>query len=343
MFDFHSPGKLILLGEHFVVHGSPALAVPISAVQTDVRIMSGSGRLTSHTQLTDGEREQATRLFFEACRLVELQPETVDVEVKSNVPIGCGLGSSASFSVALVGAAAKMAESLARENLPSRAESRPRAREVGVDRSLVSRENLPSRAESRPLAPEVLRERAHQLEKIVHGAPSGIDDSVVALRRPIRFRRGEAIYPLAVARPIEIVLASAGKPQPTRVAVANVGERKKQDPARFSQLVAQASDCCEAGQAALESGDSERLGAAMDRNHALLQEVGVSTPLLDSLVAAAKAASALGAKLTGAGLGGYCVALARDTEHAKQLIAAFAAAGGENVFSTRIDPAEVSA
>ena len=73
----------------------------------------------------------------------------------------------------------------------------------------------------------------------------------------------------------------------------------------------------------------------MDRNHALLQEIGVSCPELDALVAAARAAGATGAKLSGGGRGGNMIALVTG-ETAPQVADALRVAGAVRVIITEV-------
>jgi mevalonate kinase len=75
------------------------------------------------------------------------------------------------------------------------------------------------------------------------------------------------------------------------------------------------------GRQALETGNGEALGRCLDESHALLQDLQVSSPELDRLVDVARGAGALGAKLTGSGLGGFVVALAGPGKEAALRVA----------------------
>jgi mevalonate kinase len=276
-----APAKLILLGEHFVVHGVSALALPLPLLGTHIAVHENPA--LDHVALdTSGPPADATalRVLDRALALLAL-PASLPwrLAVRSTIPMGHGLGSSASFAVALVRALA----AAARVELSSAA----------------------------------LRAHAHTLEQITHGTPSGIDDTVVALGVPISFRRGGAIERLEAHHALRFVLASAGGPGATAEAVARVHALQQQHPARFARLCAEAEQTTAAGLRAFRAGAATELGRRMTANHALLQQLDVSTPTLDRLVAAACAAGAHGAKLTGAGRGGFIVALVeRDTEAA---------------------------
>lgn len=268
-------GKLILLGEHFVVYDVPALALPVTVVSTEVVVVEDSDA-TAPLLITDAAQtrlQTARGMLEKALELLRLE-ETLPwrVEVRSTIPQGCGLGSSAAFAVALVGALAR----------------------AGARQLTLARHN----------------ELAHTLEGLVHGTPSGIDNTTISHRRPVWFARGRPVELLDGPGTLELVLASSGRPGSTREAVAGVSALRAADRSRFEGLCLRARTLVQQGREAFIAGDAPRLGRLMRDNHALLQQVGVSTDRLDGLVAAAEEAGALGAKLTGGGRGGFVVALA---------------------------------
>ncbi|MFH1469427.1 MAG: mevalonate kinase [Pseudomonadota bacterium] len=250
-----APGKLILLGEHAVVHGHPAIAGAVG-LHTMVLLFSAEGPTALGDSDTRDERLQ--RALAQA-----LPREGLRVDIHSELPIGRGMGSSASVAVALVRAAAALA--------------------------------------GRALAPGELFERSFALEKIFHGQPSGVDNAVVAAGGLLRFRRGPPLQvePLALARPLDVVVLDSGTAGDTAALVAAVRARRPLvDPVldAIGALVERAGGLLD---------EPAALGAAMDENHALLQRLGVSTPALDELCALARAHGALGAKLSGSGGGAW--------------------------------------
>jgi len=267
-------GKLILCGEHFVVHGAPALALPLTVVSTEVTVHEApdaDGPLLD-SDAPDALLDLAQRMVRTALDGLGLAPRTPwRIEARSSVPLGAGLGSSAAFSVALVGALA--------------------------------------RAAGQRLAVEALNVRAHALEGLVHGSPSGIDNTVIAHRRPIWFVKGAEPELLDGPGTLGLVLASSGAPRSTREAVAAVGVLRQAEPARFASLCERAGELTTRARAAFQAGDATALGALMNENHELLRAINVSSEALDRLVVAARGAGALGAKLTGGGRGGFVVAL----------------------------------
>jgi mevalonate kinase len=288
-------GAAVLFGEHAVVFGHEALGIGVPhALTLKSLIATESGHRLSvpgWKMRADSENPLSTRdeRVVRALEVLDgLLPGTggIDLVVRARIPMGAGLGSSAALSVLLVAALAKR-------------------RSVG----LTARE---------------LCRCAHELEKVFHGTPSGLDDSVAVYGGLCLFRRGgfppqvaarlgiatsaDERVPLALPRP-PLVVAHSGVPRSTAALVARVRERREREPAVVGALFDAMDDCLADGLAALRAGDLPRLGGAMTRNHELLRTLGVSCPALETLVARARAAGALGAKLTGAGGGGAVLAL----------------------------------
>jgi mevalonate kinase len=272
-----APGKAIILGEHFVVHGAAALAIPLPSLTTTVVVGPAAngrpGSATAARSLTGTSRAMLDHAL-QRLRIAGAGGTTADqlvIEISTSIPVGYGLGASAAFSVALVGALAKSAN--------------------------IS------------LTKDLLNEHAHALEVLVHGTPSGIDDTVVAHGRCLRFRRGEPLSFLPWPSALRLVLARVDYPGSTREAVSRVARFRSSHAARFSSLLERMEVLAESGIQAFADDQMQQLGTILDQNHELLREVGVSTDDLDRLVQAARNAGALGAKLTGAGRGGFVLAL----------------------------------
>ena len=285
-------GKVILLGEHAVVYGRPALAAGLG-LGLEARVTAGTGpvRLESdRPELRDDPK--AARLVAEAAVAVGLAPSDLVVEVRSELPPGVGLGSSAALSVAVL-----------------------RALAAAAGRHLVVAEEL---------------SLGRRLEGIFHEHSSGIDPAAAALGTCFRFVRGEppaltALHP-AVALPL--VIAFGGQPRSTGAAVGALRARWEADRGTHEDLFDEVAAVVDAGAAAAERGDLPALGRAFDQNQALLERLGVSSPGVEALVAVARRHGALGAKLTGGGAGGAVIALAPEPA---RLAAALAAAGAHTL------------
>lgn len=303
-------GKVILLGEHAVVYGRPAVAVPVSEVRAwaeVTNVFSEEGIVIYAEDLgrsfrLDDPPDEMIRPLQEAVRNTlrnlrfPLEALSLEVHLRSRIPIARGMGSGAAVATALVRAIGKH---LCRE----------------IDPAHVSA-------------------LVFQVEAILHGTPSGIDNTVVAFERPLWYRRGEVAF-LVPGEPLHLVIGDTGTPSRTRDTVARVRERYERDPSSIEAIFDQIARCVEAGREALEQGNPITLGGLLSENHALLQRLGVSSDELDALVIAARRAGALGAKLTGGGGGGCMVALAFE-EDVPAISDALIAAGAKNVFYTMV-------
>jgi len=158
---------------------------------------------------------------------------------------------------------------------------------------------------------ETINQAAYEGEKGYHGTPSGLDNTVSTFGGMLHYTKGQPpkFDPIAIKEPVRIVLGNTGKVADTVGAVAGVRERKEAEPAVYGALFEAAKVIGQEGRAAIEAYDLERVGTLMDINHHLLQAIGVSCPELDELVDTARVCGALGAKVTGGGLGGNMVAL----------------------------------
>ncbi len=270
-----APGKVLLLGEHSVVYGHPALAAAIPryvivevAPAADARVELPGG-LQVPFPVVDAAIAMAREAGFHGL---------FHARVRSDIPLGSGLGSSAALGVALA-----------------------RAFKPGC-----------SPAEAASLA--------MLLERVLHGAPSGVDPAACAREGVIFFTRGDPPQVEEVRGSAWIAVALTGIARGTHSTVLPLAERRKTDP-RIEPMLAHLGRLAREGRGLFEAGDLPALGARFDAAHGLLREIGVSCPELEETVAALKDAGALGAKLTGAGGGGAAIGLARDETHAREIAA----------------------
>jgi mevalonate kinase len=143
-----------------------------------------------------------------------------------------------------------------------------------------------------------------------------------------------------VARPIHLLIADTGIPSPTKVAVGDVRRSWEQNRSRLEALFDAAGDIARQARSAIETGATTQLGPLMDQNQAVLVEMGVSSPELAQLIAAARAAGAAGAKLSGGGRGGNMIALVAP-ETAGPVARALRNAGAVRVIRTTVPAAGV--
>ena len=305
-----APGKVILFGEHAVVYGRPALAVPVTQVQAEAVVEPGERSagltivaidlgetITVRAAPDDHPLAAAARLT-----LVKFGLDNPDwrVTVRSTIPIASGMGSGAAVSAAIVRALTEAATRDQGSGIRSQGtEDRDQPADIGRQLPASSFElGAPS---SQPADISAL---VYEVERLHHGTPSGIDNTVVVYGQPVYFVRGQPPHTFHIGRPFMLAIADTGIHSPTKIAVGDVRRSWEQEPARFEGLFDRVAVIVEDAHVAIADGQPDRLGPLMDRNHALLQEMGVSCPELDALVAAARGAGALGAKLSGAGRGG---------------------------------------
>jgi len=287
----HAGGKVILLGEHAVVYDRPALAAGLAlGVTVEIRAGTGPAVLTdAHDQASD---PRSGRLLAAAADRLDVDPRGLVATVTSTLPAAVGFGSSAALTVAMLRALA--------------------------------------RATSRALTAEMELGLGRELEGLIfHGRSSGIDPAAAALGGCFRFQRGEpaVVTPLRAAVPLPLVLAWSGARR-TQTTVAALRERWAADAARYDAIFDRIAAIVGEGVRAIVDGDLAALGAAFDANQAELVALGVSAPGVDEIVTRARAAGALGAKLTGGGGGGAVVALAPEPQ---PTAVALSAAGLETV------------
>jgi mevalonate kinase len=178
----------------------------------------------------------------------------------------------------------------------------------------------------------------YEVEKIHHGTPSGIDNTVVSFARPVYFVRRQPhnlIETFSVARPLHLLIADTGLSSPTREVVGDVRRQWQADSTRFEALFDGCGRLAVAARVAIEQGQVAQVGLLMNENHAFLQAMTVSSPELDRLAQVAIEAGALGAKLSGAGRGGKMIALVA-AETAAAVRASLLASGARSVLSATI-------
>lgn len=288
-FTATAPGKIILFGEHAVVYGEPALAVPVSSVQAravvspQVTARWGEIRLEapdvglSKTLEELPDRHPLRAIIEELINVLKLPRfPACRIQISSTIPISSGLGSGAAVSAAV---------------------ARALAGYVG-----------------KTLTDEQVSALTYEVEKIHHGTPSGIDNSVVVYRRPIYFVKGAPLETLDISVPFTVVIADSGVDKSTQASVAKVRQGWTRDPVRYETLFAFIGDIARQARKLIENGSPLDIGPLMNENQRLLKKLDVSTPDLEHLIAAALDAGALGAKLSGGGLGGNIIALARGNE-----------------------------
>jgi mevalonate kinase len=347
-----APGKVILFGEHAVVYGRPALAVPVTQVWAEATIepaAAGAGvtihaadlgeELALRAAPADHPLAAAVRLALAhlntaGAGLVTVPPEPDwRITVRSTIPIASGMGSGAAVSAAVVRAVAEAANG--KSQMPGT--TGHAVANLQICKSANGERATRNTQYAIPPAP--LSALIYEVERLHHGTPSGVDNTVIAFGQPVYFVRGRPPEPFAIGRPFTLAIADTGIRSPTRIAVGDVRRAWERESARFEALFDRIAVIVEAARTAIAAGRPGQLGPLMDENHTLLQAIGVSCPELDALVAVARAAGALGAKLSGAGRGGNLIALV-TAETAPRVAEALRAAGAVRLIVTRVGAME---
>jgi mevalonate kinase len=307
MSSASAPGKIILFGEHAVVYGRPALAVPVSQIRATVEVEAWPrpgvwieapdvGLASELAQLaSDQPLAAAVRGVFSALGIASFP--AIQIRISSSIPVASGLGSGAAVSVALI---------------------RALSAHLG-----------------QPLSDEQVSALAFEIEKLHHGTPSGIDNTVVTYARPVYFVKGQPPETFKVGAPFTVVIGDTGVAASTKAAVSDVRSLWQTAPGRWEDVFDQVGEIARQARAAIESGDVSALGPLMDANQVLLQRMSVSSPELERLLSAARAAGAQGAKLSGGGRGGNMIALVAK-EKAPVVAEALQSAGAKRTIITRV-------
>jgi len=277
-------GKIILLGEHAVVHGRHAIGCPVP--------------LTIRAVVEDGDRgvelliprwgveyqlakpPEQRRSFEQAAGAILDQLGLADrklrIEVFPDVPRSMGLGGSAALAVAIV-----------------------RALDLHFRLGLSDVE---------------VNELAFLSEQTAHGQPSGIDNTLATYGRPLVYRRGSPplVELLNIPKPLSLVVGMTRSEGLTARTVANVAEARLRNPRLYEKIFDDIDALVLQAVSAIQDDDVTTLGDLMNVNQGLLNALQVSTPELERLIGVAREAGAAGAKLTGGGGGGAMIALCND-------------------------------
>lgn len=270
-----APGKVILTGEHFVVHGAHSIAAAINR-RVKVTIRNGpaasqiiSGELRSRLDSDDGKFVPVKAVLRNILR--EESERNLEIEISSEIPAGSGLGSSAATSVAAAAATLKFIGG-------------------GID-------------------PKNIFESAMLGERIIHGNPSGIDVETSLQGGLLIFSKSSGSKRIPLGMALKLLVAYSGRARNTSELISKVAIKKRAFPHIFESFTKASSFLTLGVMDAITNGDLPRLGMFLDLSQCALSWLGVSNSTMDEMLEFAMEQEVLGAKLTGAGGGGSIIIL----------------------------------
>lgn len=298
--------KLILIGEHSVVYGQPAIAFPFKQIEVKVTVKNiGGNAIQIESPFYQGPIEQIPEKMegigdcvIQTLKALEKHSSGLHIQIASSIPIGRGLGSSAAIAIALVrGLFAFFNQKLSNSQLMT------------------------------------LVERA---EKFAHGTPSGIDMMAASSANPIWFQKQQEVESVKIGTPFHLVIADSGRVGDTYSAVKSIRDKYESKPEIIEESITLLGKLAQEVRVALAAGNPQKVGDNLNQAHQLLSLLGVSDRGLDGLVKAARTAGALGAKLTGGGRGGCILALVENEQLGEKVAAALLHAGAAQTWQYTI-------
>lgn len=292
----YAHGKIILIGEHAVVHNEPAIAIPFTSANVEVTIEKKRGETTIDSIYHKGKLSEApdnlknlTETLKAVCEYFDTTTDNMHIKITSNIPAERGMGSSAAVATALV-----------------------RALFNYFDAKLTD---------------ELLHRFVTISEVIAHGNPSGLDAKVVSSDESVYFIRNKVSEFFKVELPGYLVVADTGQQGETGAAVADVGKLVADVSTKAGLLIEELGNLTNLARKMIEKEDTIGLGKVLSEAQMRLKKLTVSNEKLDRLVETAMAQGAVGAKLTGGGRGGCMIALADTPEVAQKISTALFDAG----------------
>ena len=276
-----APGKIILFGEHFVVHGTKAILaaidkrVTVTTTFTDnktIKVNSELGTLEVPTSSSYEEVKSEFRPFvYLANKIINSEQNVsgLEITIDSDIPIGVGLGSSSACCVAAAASISELFNELSSE--------------------------------------EILK-MSIEAEKTIFPDTSGADCTVCTYGGMIEYPSVEKIDNIF---DLNLLIANSMIPHNTKNSVEKVNKFKENDEERFSQLCDLETKLIDEVITAMKNNDVTTFGLKMSENQKYLEEIQISNDTLRDMISSLKEIS-LGTKITGAGDGGCIIALVKD-------------------------------
>lgn len=301
-----SHAKIILMGEHSVVYGQPAIALPLPSVQLSATLTPTDQGQTVESRYFNGDWHALPPVMRGVRELIAAlvdrfagQDDHWQLTIDSQLPAERGMGSSAATAVAIVRAFFDYYE--------------------------------------RPLSRDLLLALADVEEEITHRSPSGLDAATVSATTPLYYVKGQAGTPIPMNLQATMVIADTGVKGATKEAIMAVQDLLRADHDRAQAHIDHLGQLVVASRQFLAAGEVFKLGTTLNAAQQDLAALGVSDDQLDHLIAVATRHGALGAKLTGGGRGGCMFAITRTALGARKLAAILKEHGARQTWIQPLD------
>lgn len=294
-------GKIILIGEHSVVYGEPAIAMPFPSARIESKVFKGQGEVNLDCFSYNGPFKAVPERFNGLREVIKKTVEELgeelrgfNIKIKSTIPPQRGMGSSAAVSASTVRA---LYDFFGKELNRSR-----------------------------------LTELVNFSETIVHGNPSGIDTAIVVGEKPLYYIKGEPLEEFDFKLDAYLIVADTGQEGETKFAVSKVKQYIDNNGEKGKEIIEKLGTLVRNSRKNIEDSRVEELGRDMYQAQEYLDTLGVSNKRIDRLVEVSRSSGASGAKLTGGGLGGAVISLCKDKRNTEKVFQALLKSGAENTW-----------
>lgn len=302
-----SHAKIILMGEHSVVYGQPAIALPLPSVQLSVTLSSRQdNQRIIKSRYYHGSLENLPSSMIGIKKLIDTLSARFndyetgwDLKIESQLPAKRGMGSSAASAIAIIRAFFDYYDE--------------------------------------PLDRTLLLQLADVEEQITHRSPSGLDAATVSSDKPLFYVKGRIGVPIEMNLDASLVIADTGKKGATKEAILAVKDELKNNSEKAEEHIKHLGELVNQTKGYLAQNDIVKLGDALNFAQTDLAALNVSDPSLDHLIHVARDNGALGAKLTGGGRGGCMIALMQTAMGARRLASILKENGAHDIWLQPLD------